>query len=193
MLVDTGVVLTIEPGVAVQFASGTVLQVNGTLVARGTSDNPIVFTSNQASPAPGDWVYIFFASSSTPATFDADGNYTGGSVLEYCEVSYAGGAGSVAAVQTDSTGPLIDHCTIRDSATSGLRLYASNMRVRNSSIINNRQHGVSIKAGPLTFSNDTVSGNGERGFYIDNYAGGRTTITNSTIEDNAAEGIWVYN
>ena len=40
VMVGTGATLTIEPGVEVRFAEGTVLQVNGTLIARGTSEHP---------------------------------------------------------------------------------------------------------------------------------------------------------
>ena len=52
--------LTIEPGVEVRFAPGTGLYVgddagHGVLSAQGTQDAPITFTSNSATPSPGDW------------------------------------------------------------------------------------------------------------------------------------------
>lgn len=51
--------LTIEAGCLVKFNPGQVLYVGfsneGALKAVGTSGNPITFTSNAASPAPGDW------------------------------------------------------------------------------------------------------------------------------------------
>lgn len=53
--VSAGVVLTIEPGVVVEFAADTSLRVDGTLVARGTSTAPIYFTSVQEDLAPGQW------------------------------------------------------------------------------------------------------------------------------------------
>ncbi len=46
LAVPSGVTLKIEPGVTVEFGS-YYMQVNGTLQARGTSDNKIVFTANQ--------------------------------------------------------------------------------------------------------------------------------------------------
>ena len=60
-----------------KFSSSTSLQIKGTLVARGTTSSPIVFTSNQSSTAPGDWGAIAFFDQSADASFDASGNYGG--------------------------------------------------------------------------------------------------------------------
>lgn len=58
--VRDGAVLTIEPGVQVRFNSTRSLTIGtttleGGLVAAGTAADPIVFTSNLASPSPGNW------------------------------------------------------------------------------------------------------------------------------------------
>ncbi len=55
-----GATLTIEPGVEVRFEPGTGLFIGddtgyGALSAQGTEESPIIFTSNAASPSPGDW------------------------------------------------------------------------------------------------------------------------------------------
>ncbi|HEX6241904.1 MAG TPA: hypothetical protein VFZ61_13440, partial [Polyangiales bacterium] len=47
---------------------------------QGTADKPIVFTSNDAAPAPGDWVGLYL-DSSPPS----------GNKLSYARVLYAGG------------------------------------------------------------------------------------------------------
>lgn len=51
--------LTIEPGTVIRFRgkdpSGAVLVVQGRVVAEGTKESPIVFTSSFAVPAAGDW------------------------------------------------------------------------------------------------------------------------------------------
>lgn len=58
------VTLTVEPGVRVEFHPGAALEVehytgpftaSGVLVAEGTAEEPIVFTSAAAAPAAGDW------------------------------------------------------------------------------------------------------------------------------------------
>ena len=78
--VVSGVTLTIEPGVIVKFDSDFSLIINGTLNAQGTSASPITFTSNAASPAPGDWKGIYFNNYVDDAT----------TFLEHCVVEYGG-------------------------------------------------------------------------------------------------------
>lgn len=68
--VDAGVTLTIEPGVTVKFDGGKALDINGTLVARGTSTSTVTFTSSAVSPAAGDWKFIRFNSTASSSTFD---------------------------------------------------------------------------------------------------------------------------
>jgi hypothetical protein len=59
--VPDGAVLTIEPGTIIKGQQGStaslVVRQGGKLIANGTADKPIVFTSSQApgSRAPGDW------------------------------------------------------------------------------------------------------------------------------------------
>ncbi|MEZ5196885.1 MAG: hypothetical protein R2764_10905 [Bacteroidales bacterium] len=62
--------LTIEPGAVIKFGPGAELNVIGEIIADGTEDNPIVFTSmddnnngciidgSDGIPEPGDWKYI---------------------------------------------------------------------------------------------------------------------------------------
>lgn len=92
--VAPGVTLTIMPGTIVRFVrieddgpenlykestdhfSRAELIIRGTLIARGTKDRMIVFTSNESSPRAGDWSAVNF--------LDSKDN-----VVEYCEISYA--------------------------------------------------------------------------------------------------------
>jgi hypothetical protein len=85
-------VLTIEPGVTMRFAAGGLLTVHysqtdspaqGALIAVGTADKPIVFTSLAATPAAGDWEGIRFASI-------ADSRDR----IDHVRVEYAGGVSS---------------------------------------------------------------------------------------------------
>src|SRR5262245_5543721 len=54
-LVSQNYTLTIQPGVTVKFNTHCALQIDGQLIAVGTAASRITFTSNQTSPAAGDW------------------------------------------------------------------------------------------------------------------------------------------
>jgi hypothetical protein len=78
--VDSGAVIHIEPGVVVQYDRNTSIIVeDGGIVARGTTDLPITFTSSGASPAPGSYTNAFRFTKQTKAN----------SVFSYCIVEYA--------------------------------------------------------------------------------------------------------
>ena len=82
-LVESGHTLTIGAGATLRFAEATYLEVGhkgSRLVARGTADKPILFTSGTEMPKPGDWVGIVFD--------DAIGKE--GALLEHAIVEYAG-------------------------------------------------------------------------------------------------------
>ncbi len=64
--VKDGVTLTIEPGTTIGAVSGRTdvflaVERGGKLIAKGTSDKPIKFTSDAASPQAGDWGGIVLA------------------------------------------------------------------------------------------------------------------------------------
>lgn len=90
LIVDEDITLTMEPGTTLSFDGDWSITVRGTLIAQGTASNKITFTSGQETPAPGDWGQIEFEEASPPATFDAQGTYTGGNVLQHVIVEYGG-------------------------------------------------------------------------------------------------------
>jgi len=107
--------LTVEPGVAVRFNINVSLVVGassgdpGALVAQGTETNPIVFTSNQATPSPGDWRGIKFYNTTDDA----------GTVLDYCTVRYAG-YGNTGQIYIYNAAPALSHCTCESSSNYDL-------------------------------------------------------------------------
>lgn len=64
-----GVTLVIEPGVQVRINQDTSLYIDGKLIARGLENNPILFTSNAVSPAPGDTGAVKFLDGSIDASW----------------------------------------------------------------------------------------------------------------------------
>ncbi|MFH0866137.1 MAG: T9SS type A sorting domain-containing protein [Bacteroidota bacterium] len=201
VLVNNGVTLTIEPGVMVKFNSGLSLQIDGTLIAQGTISDSITFTSNTLDTA-GAWGYIYFSDTSIDAVFQTDinGTYISGSILEYCNIQYAGGV-SVSengALRFDGAHPFVNHCTVRDNSATGIHAYnnTSMLKISNSLIINNisTYTGPSSNGGGIyisgdgnnlitgnTISNNTASSGG--GINVDP-AGGTYVITNNVISHN---------
>lgn len=160
VLLDSGYTLTIEPGVIVKFNSGLSIQIDGTLIAQGTSDNKITFTSNTADTA-GAWGYIYFSSASTDAVFENNiyGNYLSGSILEHCIIQYAGGINVTdnGALRLDNAAPFINYCIITNNSASGIRAYnmSGSFKISNSVITNNAS---SANGGGIYIYNDQWDG-----------------------------------
>jgi hypothetical protein len=80
--IDNNAVLTIEAGVTLGFADAIGLNVGyttaGKLVAVGTAQDPIVFTSATAGPAAGNWANIYFYD------FTMAGTKVAYAKLDYC-------------------------------------------------------------------------------------------------------------
>lgn len=101
------VVLTVDPGVTVQFDPATELAIRGSLQAVGTDALQITFTSTAASPAAGDWVRIWFT-----------GEH-GQSTLEHVIVEYAG-LYNYGSIDADTGSLAITQSTIRYGASEGV-------------------------------------------------------------------------
>src|SRR4051794_34409866 len=115
--VTNGAVLTIEPGTKIVGGSGQkgglIITRNSKLIADGTADKPIVFTSASGTPQRGDWAgVILLGNAPTNSTFNGQpgvGEIEGGvnnseglglyggtnsadnsGVLRYVRIEYAG-------------------------------------------------------------------------------------------------------
>jgi hypothetical protein len=91
--------LTIEPGVKLAFRANGVIATKadqgttGVLVAKGTAEKPIVFTSASPTPTAGDWQGIVFSEAADPAN-----------ALDHVEVRYAGGPSGANGFHCDPDG-----------------------------------------------------------------------------------------
>src|SRR3990167_7316675 len=107
--VYNGAVLTIEPGCLVKFDGGVTLHFGllavATLNAVGTSVNPITFTSNAATPAPGDWGGVWFWNGTVDAA----------TIMDYCTVEY--GENNIFCLDAS---PTIQHCILRNASSGGI-------------------------------------------------------------------------
>lgn len=126
--------LTIEPAVELRFKAGGLLSIehfttdepaSGALVAVGTADAPIVFTSAADVPQAGDWVGIWFGNVPDPAD-----------LIQFAEVSYAGGE----SVSGSSSCP-VPGLLINDAAIRIWGLPAQSF-VRDTHIVESATHGI---------------------------------------------------
>jgi parallel beta-helix repeat protein len=114
-----GATLTIQPGSIIKFKNSTGLYIGyysgssgATLIANGTAEKPILFTSDAGTKSAGDWDYIGF--------HDASSNQ---SSMQYCTVEYGGGYGeNFGMVYVDGCAVSISNSTFRYSASHGLSL-----------------------------------------------------------------------
>jgi hypothetical protein len=133
--------LTLEPGVELQFGRDGGIHVDygsypgmgrGALIAEGTQDAPIVFTSSSPNPAAGDWYGIYFWNVPDPRN-----------AITHARVEFAGGVSQIgsSACNTDNiqnhdaairflgtggqvtpespNGQIVTHTQIISSASSG--------------------------------------------------------------------------
>jgi hypothetical protein len=193
ILVYEHATLTIEPGVLVWFEDTYGLQVMGTLIARGTSDRPIVFSSPKGQKNKNDWWGIGFEEMATGAIFDAEGNYSSGSALQYVIVEYAGyrrdSYEDYYAVSAPSTALYVDHSTIRHNGCGGLQVGGDGSYLTNNTVWDNAGIGIMVESNNNTtgIANNTIMGNNGSGISIDDNASGNPiTIRDNTISGNAA-------
>lgn len=112
LIVPDGRTLTIQPGVVILATTGADVYVaimqGGKIMAEGTSTNPIVFTSDSATPNAGDWGGLIVLGKApinsvtggdTTSTSEIGGLAYGGSVsddnsgiIKYLRIEYSGGA-----------------------------------------------------------------------------------------------------
>ncbi len=130
--VEEGVLLIIEPGVTVLIKTPVQgdgrIRINGTLQAIGTDANPIVFDSGWADPAPRDWEYIEFTSTSVNST------------LAYATLTNAGAGGSVGAIEIRTSSVVIQNNTLTNNYEHGIRVTAGQPTITHNNIMGNGTH-----------------------------------------------------
>ncbi len=196
-----GVKLIIGPGVNIKFSQNTGLNIGGQLRAIGTTDQYILFTSNQSSPAPGDWCGITFVDSSIDAQYDLNKIFFAGNIIKYATIEFAGrhcSSQAAAAITCLSSSPFISNNIISHnsgfSTAGGLYLRnCENIRIYNNEIVNNSSRGQGGAFWILDTSgeikhNIIKNNNSPKGgaFYI---AYKSPLIKNNIIENNNATSI----
>jgi len=126
LIINDLITVNVEPGCYIYFSGNFRILVNGILTANGTTLNHIVFTSNQAVPANGDWRAILF------------NNADAGSILNYCDISYGGSDQAMVRIVGSTNNITISNCLITNSLSYGIQLStdAANPAISNCTIMN---------------------------------------------------------
>ena len=107
--VESGVTLTIEPGVEIRAEFGCYIAVSGELVAIGAASSPITFTANTADPAPAYWDGLVLNAGSQAQ-------------LDYATVEYGGSGAISAGIAIHSDNVTITHALVRNNWEHGIYL-----------------------------------------------------------------------
>jgi parallel beta-helix repeat protein len=149
MTMNSGVSLTVDPGVIVKFYSSAGLTINGGLDAQGTLDLPVVFTSYKddqyggdhnldgysTTPVNGDWRSIYF-------TNQAD---DGACVIDNAVIRY-GGSSNSGMIYANQTNFPITNSVISNSSTNGIRSYQSSLTLANNEVFSNIGDGLYLES-----------------------------------------------
>ncbi len=159
---NSGVTLKIDRGTVIRMASGATFSVAGTLVAQGSEATPIILTSDEDDPAPGDWKAIDFV-----------GTGTNESILNHVWLSYGShGSGdgmlsaiagaapaisnsvfaqakSVAIWADDHSRPTISNCAFAGGGAVAISVPVDGMRFVTGTSAGPNQQGIEVRDTPM--------------------------------------------
>ncbi|MCP4598681.1 right-handed parallel beta-helix repeat-containing protein, partial [Neptuniibacter sp.] len=174
--VEEGVTLTIDPGVEVQFNGYYYLRIYGILDAQGTAADMITFTSNQPSPAAGDWSGINLYGSNI-------------STIRYAIVEYAYVGVNISSISGQNY--TVEDCVIRNNWRGVSIQNPSGATIRNNTIEDNTEMGIYVGATSRGDSSPAIDSNLIQGndIGISFNGGSASAVTNNTIINNTTYGL----
>lgn len=154
LVVAEGARLTVTPGVRLYFHAGASLVVHGTLEARGTSDNPVIFRGDRLENMfsgqpydriPGQWGGIVIAAESF------------GNCMEYCDIHSGTFGIRVDSASLDKEKLRIENSIIHNTSRDGLNVRNARVFVGNSQITNAGGNCITLRGGDTEFVHCTIA------------------------------------
>ena len=153
VIIGSGVTLTIDAGVQVKFDGLFSLTMNGNLAANGTAGSHVTFTTNNVSPAAGQWRNLIFNAGTS-------------SNLTYCDVRY-GGYSNSNMIELDGGNVVVANCAFTNSQYYGIAIQGGSANFSGSTISScNWAFYMSTYAGTVSFGAGNIfTGNTHDGVY----------------------------
>lgn len=205
--------LTVLPGTVVRMGKGSGIHIQGRIVMKGTTEQPILFTTPNGDPTPGEWHGIVLSGSEKKnnldnvliegaetallarfSSFTARGvtisRATTGMQLQECVITLAGGriTDATNAIVADNSELTLDGVVLEHNR-NGIGLDTSSLMATELTLKDNRSSGLTAAGSHLMLDRFTVSGS-ETGARITR---GDGTITASTFRDNGEAGLVLAN
>jgi len=146
LTIPKDITLNIEAGTIIKVQKGTnKILIYGNCNAVGTSDSPIIITSDELEPKSGDWDYIAFHQGST-------------GILKYVTIEYAGEGGNKSLYLHSSI--LLDHVTIKHGSIGIEIIDSAAPTISNCEIGNMTKYGINASSsGNYKIINSSLNGN----------------------------------
>lgn len=182
--VQPGVTLIIAPGTRVMFQHYrdyrdparrlALVAEQATIIAEGTAEAPIYFTSDAPDPQNGDWRMVVL-------------RHSPNSVFRYCVFEFA-----LQGLNVWDSSPVIEHCVVRWNNWEGLYFESySNPFIAHTSIYQNGYNGIAAEQfNDLTLQRVEIVDNGTNGLHLD---ASSALVMDSLVAGNAARGLSVDN
>jgi len=184
VVVQPGVTLTIAPGTRVMFQHYRGYREpehrlglsadRATIVAEGSPDQPIYFTSDAPDPQNGDWAMVVLRDSPD-------------SVFRYCVFEFA-----LQGLNVWNSAPVIEHCVVRWNNWEGLYFESySQPFIAHTAIYQNGYNGIAAEQfNELTLERVLLADSGTSGLHLD---ASTAVVVDSWATGNRAGGLSVDN
>lgn len=167
--VNPGVTLTIEPGVEVRFGGDFSLNILGTILAQGTPEKTILFTTNDLTNQDY-WQSISISGTQATFTYCTIEYATNGTVLE---------SGSLEILETN----------IQSNLENGIVINGGTANINDCEFAFNGESAIQVSGGnPVTITNNFINSD-MNGLTLSNHLTGTIQVQNNLISNNTQAGI----